>query len=183
MRIEDLVERLLVQVAAGGMTQRELVTLFQNAQRHPTISDEQREHVVLAIEAQLRERFPRSARGMFGPADQHARFLLEGVQALAAKTVDLSRNRVLNRVKTGGDMISGRFHLDVYVSYKNHLGQRISLDIRQERPLDRPAARVQLVQVGGDKAGPVYDRRYEMEEFEAAADDYLRQAAKVDMAR
>ena len=179
MNVDELVRKLLSDIASGEMEQKRLIALFQNAQRNDQITDEQKEELVSAIEAQLRDRFPRSAKSMFGPADRHARQLLDGVQKQVGAAIDLSRNRVLNRVKTGGDMIAGRYHLDVYVSYKNQKGQRLSLDIRQERPLDQPIARVQLVQVGGDNAGSLYERIYEMGEFNAAADDYKLQVAQV----
>jgi hypothetical protein len=176
---KPIVEILLKKIASSVLTQKELVATLQNAQRHEDISDEDRERLIDAVELQLRDRFPRSAKTMFGPVDRQARSLLTGVQRDASERVDLSKNRVLNRVKTGGDMIAGRYHLDVYVSYKNHLGQRLSLDIRQEKPLDKPAARVQLAQVGGHDAGSIYMREYALDEFEAAAADYLAQIGVV----
>lgn len=179
MDMEELVQKLLSEIASGSMTQPRLIALFQNAQRNARVTDEQKERLAVAIEAELRERFPRSAKSMFGPADGHARHLLDGVQKEVGAAIDLSRNRVLNRVKTGGDMIAGRYHLDVYVSYKNQNGQRLSLDIRQQTPLDRPTARVQLVQVGGENAGPLYEQSYEMDQFDAAGEDYKLKVVQV----
>ena len=177
------VQKLLALISSGTMSQQRLVAMFENAQRYPTISDEERELLVQAVEHQLRERFPKSAKSIFGPVDEKARGLLGGVQDQVASQFDLSANRVLNRVKTGGDMIAGRYHLDVYVSYKDHEGRNVSLDIRQERQLDRPAARVQLRKVHGHDAGQLYERTYELEAFEDAATDYRQHLATLVGAR
>lgn len=176
---DSLIEPLLRKVATGGLTQKELVAAYQNTLRTDAISDEARERLVSAVELQLRERFPRSAKKMFGPVDEQARGLLTNLQQQIAERFDLSKNAVGNHVKTGGEVIAGRYEVDVYISYKNSLGQRASLDVRQEKTTDKPAARVQLVQVGGKEAGTVFVKSYELEAFDEAARDYLKQLESV----
>lgn len=50
----------------------------------------------------------------------------------ASERFDLSSNRLLTKVKIGGDMIGGRALTDIYISYKNNDGEACVLGAYQQ---------------------------------------------------
>ncbi len=119
-----------------------------NAERFQGIDEIQREDLIQLIENRLRSVSPSAATKVFGPKDSEAREYLAQVFWQTSSEFDLSQNQVKNGVKTGGDMIAGRKHVDVYISYKNKNKWRAALTWLQDTPADVPYLRVEKIQVG-----------------------------------
>lgn len=168
--MDKRIERLIDMIQSGQLNQRQLDNLYDNASSYVGIEEVDREHLLEEIMTALRVRFPAAAKRRFGAKDQFARALLTPVFEESQRQFDLSTNRVLNKVKTGGDMLSGRAHVDVYVSYKNQDSRRLSLDIRQETPDRAPIARLMDLIVG---TATVETREYPLDQFSLAGAAYL----------
>ncbi|MEL7213721.1 MAG: hypothetical protein AAGK92_13745 [Pseudomonadota bacterium] len=125
-----------------------LLRFHENVERFEGIDDVQREYLIQLIEERLRIVSPSAATKVFGPKDSEAREILEQIFLRTCSEFDLSQNQVKNGVKTGGDMIAGRKHVDVYISYKNDGKWRASLAWLQDTPADVPNLHVQKLQVG-----------------------------------
>lgn len=125
-----------------------LLRFHENVERFQGIDEVQREDLIQLIEERLRSVSPSAATKVFGPKDSEAREFLEQVFLRTCSEFDLSQNQVKNGVKTGGDMIAGRKHVDVYMSYKNNDKWRASLAWLQDTPTDVPYLRVERIQVG-----------------------------------
>jgi hypothetical protein len=173
-----LVSKLLEKIAGDGLSEAQLGSLYENATDYPEMDEGDRENLIAAIEDKLRSSFPKAAKRRFGPKDEFARNLLEPIFQKSVATFDLSGNKVLNKVKTGGDMMKGIAHVDVYISYKNVRKQRLSLNVRQETAESPPMVVVQTVAIGGG-AAPTAHADYALAEFERAAKIYLHDLAEV----
>ncbi|WP_134012572.1 hypothetical protein [Litoreibacter halocynthiae] len=125
-----------------------LLRFHENVERFQGIDEVQREDLIQLIEERLRSVSPSAATKVFGPKDSEAREILEQVFLRTCSEFDLSQNQVKNGVKTGGDMIAGRKHVDVYISYKNDDKWRASLAWLQDTTADVPNLRVEKLQVG-----------------------------------
>ena len=95
-----------------------LLRFHENVERFQGVDEVQREDLIQLIEERLRTVSPSAATKVFGPKDSEAREFLEQVFLRTCSDFDLSQNQVRNGVKTGGGMIAGRKHVDVYISYK-----------------------------------------------------------------
>lgn len=87
---------------------------------------------------------------IFGAKESDARTRLEEVFAKLEATHDLTANRVKNAVKTGGEMISGQKHIDVYISYKNKSNFGAFLGLIQDDAASEMKARVGYYKTGRD---------------------------------
>ena len=151
---------------------KSLLRFHENVERFQGIDDRQREELLGAIEVRLREVSPGSATKLFGPKDSEAREFLDRVYAATASDFDLSDNHVKNGVKTGGDMLAGRKHLDAYISYKNHDGWNANLSWLQDNADTDPYLRVWLYQGGASNEASQQEQRFGLEEREAAISAY-----------
>lgn len=147
-------------IESGEKTQKQLFALYENTMRYEGISEEDRERIITALEKQLRVKFPAAAKKIFGAKDFGAREILERIFSVAEKEFDLSKNTLKNGVKTGGLMISGQHHIDVYLSYKNSSGEAASLTMSQENIDDELKAIVRRYKTGGEDAGISLEKPY-----------------------
>ena len=110
---------ILARILNGDFSKEEFVNFYNNILRSNEPTDEQREKLIEAIERRLREKFPQAANRIFGQRDGQAREWLQKLADHLQANYDLSKNNLGNHVKTGGDRLSGKAHIDVYLSYKN----------------------------------------------------------------
>ena len=148
MNIEKRVEALIEHVRSGAMNEKELHNLYDNARSFDGASDEQLEPLIGAIESELRSRFPNKAKRIFGPKDDYARDYLGKLLDDVKNAFDLSENCVGSGIKTGGDMIAGRKHIDVYFSYKDQHGWHAGLAYLQDSAETAPYLRAKVYQRG-----------------------------------
>lgn len=125
------VQRVLNVIETRELSATELRNLFTNVTADDKIDEADRDLLVSKLESKLRVSSTKIANALFGPKDSTARITLEEAHHKVESQFDLTGNRVRNGVKTGGDMIAGRAHIDVYISYKNHDGWHVSLGLYQ----------------------------------------------------
>lgn len=151
-----------------------LVRFHENVERFQGIDEIQREDLIQLIEERLRSVSPSAATKVFGPKDSEAREYLEQVFGQTSSDFDLSQNQVKNGVKTGGDMIAGRKHLDVYISYKNSDKWRAALAWLQDTPADVPYLRVEKLQVGAQDKTNGEEELFAAHQIDLAVEEYRR---------
>lgn len=125
-RYSKKVNRVLEVLKEPEITKQRVLSIYNNAIENESISEEEREAIIGVAEFKIRSSMPNTATRMFGPKDQDARELLQGIYDELSEEYDFSDNCVGNGVKTGGDMISGKSYVSIYISYKNkdrwHMG-------------------------------------------------------------
>lgn len=156
------------------MTEKELVNLYNNA-RERNAGD-----VMMAIERQMRGQFPRAANRFFGKKESVAIDKLQSVLDKLEGEIDLSKNKIKNGVKPGGDMLGEKKYLNVYASYKNSAGSGALLSLEQDSVDSELMAIVRTYQVG--KESSHHDRTYTMDDFELAAHEYIELVKKLTAA-
>ena len=77
-------------------------------------------------------RFPRAAKRIFGAKESVANSMLEKLHKTLTHTIDFTSNKLKNGVKAGGQMISGEFYIDVYMSYKNTENEGAYISLTQK---------------------------------------------------
>ena len=112
------IPKLVQSIESGKYDDKQLVNLYRNTEKYDSITEEDRELVMEAVETELRKTYPRKAKAKFGPVDARPREVLEELYASVSNRFDLSKNTLKNGVKTGGAMISGDGYIDLYISYK-----------------------------------------------------------------
>lgn len=156
-----------------------LVRFHENVERFQGIDEIEREDLIQLIEERLRSVSPSAATKVFGPKDSEAREYLEQVFRQVSSDFDLSQNQVKNGVKTGGDMIAGRKHLDVYISYKNNDKWRAALAWLQDTPADVPYLRVEKLQVGAQDKTNGEEELFAAHQIDLAEEEYRRMLKSV----
>ena len=76
------INKILKSIESGKYGSTELINLFRNTEKYESITEEERELVLAAIETQFRKDFPRVAKKNFGPADARPREVLEEITAV-----------------------------------------------------------------------------------------------------
>ncbi len=151
----SIAEKIVGVIEKGEQTKTQLVNQYNNVVASDKISEEEREVIVAALEKQLKLRFPAAAKKIFGARDAQARDLLSEIDANISEDFDLSGNILKNGVKSGGEMIAGRWHIDVYLSYKNQHGYGASIGLRQVNIDDELLACATYNKTGGKEAGEI----------------------------
>jgi len=117
---------LLEKINAGCFSEKELLNLKANAEKggHQDIAD--------AIYIQMRKSFPRAATKQFGAKGDDVKEMLEKIYSEIRSSFDLTKNFHKNGVKVGGDRISGKTYISLYMSYKGDNGLIIAIAITQQ---------------------------------------------------
>jgi hypothetical protein len=163
--------QLIDNIRNGKFTERELINLYKNAttQNATAIMD--------AVKIKMRADFPRAANRMFGAKQNKATAILEDVINKLSTTYNFNANRVRNGVKAGGEMISGKKHIDVYISYKNDNGFATSLGLIQDDLESELIAKVDYYKTGNDSFRE--EQVFKMHDFDHAVHAYKAQLSKV----
>jgi hypothetical protein len=170
------IDRIVGVIEKGELTQIQLGTQYDNVAKNKSVSETDRERLVEAIEHQLRTNFPRKAKDLFGAKDQAARKVLSNIDSSIKEDLDLSKNKVKDGVKTGGEMISGKKFVSVYLYYKNADDFGTYLVLEQETNQDDLVAVVGYKKVGGDDAGVIEEKSFDLsklDEIESTYRDFL----------
>ena len=162
---------LIENIRSGKFSERELINLYKNAATQSATA------VMEAVKIKMRADFPRAANRMFGSKENEANALLENVFHKLAADHNLTKNRLKNGVKAGGEMISGKKHIDVYISYKNSNGIGASLGLIQDDPESELTAKVGYYKTGSGSFRDVQE--FQMHDFERAVEAYKVQLSKV----
>lgn len=149
-----------------------LLRLYDNATKYAGISEFERELIIEEIELKLRDIAPSHATKIFGPKDAEGRKFLESAYLSISKEFDLGGNGVQNGVKVGGDMIAGRKHVDLYLSYKNTEKWHIGLSWLQDDIDAEPYLRVRKYKFGVSNLETLSDKIYKVSDARAALDNY-----------
>ncbi|MBZ0133456.1 MAG: hypothetical protein K8F53_12655 [Rhodocyclaceae bacterium] len=163
--------QLIESVCSGKFSERELINLYKNAATRNATA------VMDAVKIQMRADFPRAANRMFGAKESEANALLEDIFRKLAAAHDFTANRLKNGVKAGGEMISGKKHIDVYISYKNGKGFGAVLGLVQDDPESELTARVGYYKTGN--GGFREAQVFQMHDFTQAVEAYKAQLSKV----
>jgi hypothetical protein len=113
------IDVLIENVNQDKYSEKQLIALYKNTNNKEGVKEEQKERLVDAIEKNTRLRFPRAAKKIFGAKESVAMEKLEGLYKKLITSLDFSKNKLKNGVKSGGRNISGEFYIDLYMSYKN----------------------------------------------------------------
>ena len=148
VKFSERILRAIESIKTREMNSKELENFYNNATRDQNITEAEREAVITALETRIRISAPGMAKTLFGPKDADGRVLLDKVHDALAAEFDLSKNTVGARVKTGGRMIRGEVHVDVYISYKAADRRHLNLTYLQRKPEDEPTLVVRLYQTG-----------------------------------
>ncbi len=112
------IPKLIQSIESGKYDDKELVNLYRNTEKYDSITEQDREQIMEAVETELRKSYPRKAKAKFGPVDARPREYLEELYNSVSGKYDLTKNTLKNGIKTGGTMISGDGYIDLYISYK-----------------------------------------------------------------
>ncbi len=144
---------LINNINQGNYNKDELLNLYNNAQSGNSNDDSQKEEIIEAVEKSIRSKSPTYANKIFGPKDLEARDILYKLnKKILDETFDLSDNKVKNGVKTGGDMIAGRYFIQVYLSYKNQENNGVQIKLEQKKAESELTASVIYYQGSSDNA-------------------------------
>ncbi len=168
----ERVRRALAAIETKEMNRRGLRNFYENAIRTPDITEAEREAVIAALETRIWISAPSDAKVLFGPKDAEARHLLEKIHDELAAEFDLSGNTVGSGVKTGGSMISGEVHVDVYISYKAEDRRHATFGYVVKKPGTDPILLIRLYQTGKDATEPDLREEFPIDALEEAAARY-----------
>jgi len=160
------VEKIIENILSGKYDEKKLRSVYINLNNNKDIAEDEKEAIMVLLRKKHWETSPRMARNLFGAEDSEAMIILNRVNEELEKEFDLSGNRLKRGVKIGGDKISGKYHVQNYISYKNKEGMKAELCLQQEGFASELIARVIRQKVSGSKAGKVYQ-----DEFDAMVDE------------
>lgn len=162
----------VLSLIRASRSPKPLLRLYENAIKYPDISEFERELIVEEIELKLREISPSQATKAFGPKDATARNFLEAVFDTISKGFNLRENQVRNGVKVGGDMISGRKNIDMYISYKNSEKWHVGLSWIQDSLASEPYLRFRRYQNGLSNLESFSEKNFSVSESDSAVEYY-----------
>lgn len=150
VEINPRVENVLRVIDKKDFTQKELAVFFNNVVNDKKVSEEEREIIIEALSKKIKSSAPRLAKKMFGPKDSIGREFLQTLYDIFEQVggYDFSKNCVGKGVKTGGDMISGKAYVDLYLSYKNKDKWHTGIAYNQKTVNDDPKIIVKIYQGG-----------------------------------
>lgn len=138
--LESQVENVLGLIESGRYDANQLRNFYNNVASKDDLTDVQSECLIEAIVKQLWKGYPREAKKRFGPRNTETREKLEAYFIKLKTRFDLSANHHKNKVKLGGNVISGQALIYDYISYRNNNTRMIvSLAFRkfnEEMPID-----------------------------------------------
>lgn len=177
MDIKKQVANILRKIEEDSLSEQQLDAIYENAEKHSGLDEADRELILEAVTTKLWIDHPARAKKRFGARETFAHELLQPVFDKSKIMFDLSANKVLNKVKIGGDMRSGNAFVDIYISYKDDAKRRISLDVRQESADRLPTCSIKDAVVGSGDEG--VRTEFSLGDFEQAAALYLSKLAEV----
>lgn len=161
--------KIIARIQSGDYSEQELINLWKNASERGEVA------VMDAVKRRMRTDFPRTANRMFGAKEAEAIALLEKVSNELAAEFPLQDNRLKNGVKIGGTMLSGKRHIDVYISYKTAGAVGVFLGLVQEDSEAELMATVGHYKTGEDSFRNI--DRFAMDEFDRAVARYKAELA------
>lgn len=130
--LNERLRKLLLAVQKESITFKELVNASTNMLNMGLDkNDPEVEFVLSTIDEIKWTKFKSKAKKAYGTQHDTIKSTLGMYLIEASSNFDLSRNKVLNKVKTGGDMIGGRALIDIYISYKNSRNEACSFGAYQ----------------------------------------------------
>ena len=180
-KISRQIDNVIKIIETKEQTKAELITLFNNANNHSIITDEQKELLIEAVEKKLRKYFPSDAKKILGSKGKKAQDLLEEILSTLKKEFDWSNNKVGSKVKAGGSMISGKQYVCYYISYKNEDNFSTGFHFTQNTPEDNPKLEIDFRKVGQKFENTKENKFFEVELKEEALNvykEYLKKTIK-----
>jgi hypothetical protein len=177
MDMKKQVANILRKIETDKLSEKELDAVYDNAEAHKDLDETDREIILDAVMKKLWTEHPTRAKKRFGTKELFAQELLQPVFDKSKSLFDLSANKVLNKVKIGGDMRRGDAFVDIYISYKDDARRRVSLDVRQETADRVPTCSVKELIVGSGDDG--LRTEFPLQDFDIAAELYLSKLAEV----
>jgi hypothetical protein len=143
---------MAMQRIAASQDAKSLRNLYENIQRHPDLDDIRKEELTEAVMQRMRVVSPALATRLGGAKDSLGREYLQSVFDRVSDRFDLSGNKVGQGVKTGGFMINGTKHVDVYLSYKTSDMRNLGFAWIQETVESEPFLELKLRDLGDSGA-------------------------------
>ena len=162
--------KLILETKEFNFTQ--LKNFFNNISKSSVISDSERETLIEIIENQVRTKFPKQAKTIFGKKDESAIILLEEILSHLSEEFDWSKNKVKTKVKTGGDHLTGKSYIVKYISYKNESGINVGLRYVQLSASEDPCLIVRYSVVGKGSENEEKSSKFSIHEKEDALQLY-----------
>lgn len=171
--LESQVENVLKRIKSGCYDAKSLCNILGNVEREGHLTDVQSESLNEAIETQLWKVYPRDAKKRLGPRNTETREKLERYFIDLKARFDLSANHHKNKVKLGGNVISGQALIYDYISYRdNNTRMIVSLAFRkfdEEMPVE---IAVEIYPVGKHGSKSWSSLTFASEDFEAATKQF-----------
>jgi hypothetical protein len=180
-KISQQIDNVIKIIETKEQTKAELIALFNNANNHKDISDEQKELLIETVEKKLRKYFPSDAKKILGSKGKKAQDLLEEILSTLKKEFDWSNNKVGSKVKAGGSMISGKQYVCYYISYKNEDNFSTGFHYTQNTPEDNPQLEIDFRKVDRKFENTKENKFFEVELKEEALNlykEYLKKTIK-----
>lgn len=168
------IQKIIENIESNQYEERQLVNLYNNANKKEGLSEEDKEAIISAIEKNTRLRFPRAAKRIFGAKESVAYTMLEKLYTSLRESIDFKGNKLKNGVKTGGYMISGEFYIDVYMSYKNIDNQAVSISLTQKTIEDELEVRVRRYSTYNEDSGTQSDAQSGIDLFDEYSEIYKK---------
>ena len=168
MDIQDVIEN----IESNKYNEKKLIVLYGNINKKEGLSEEDKEVLIEAIEKNTRLRFPRAAKRIFGSKETIASTILEKLDQKLIQSIDYTSNKLKNGVKIGGQMISGEFYIDVYMSFKNSDNQGASISLTQKTIDDELVVTVRRYSTHNPDSGVKDEKKGGIDSFDYYAKIY-----------
>lgn len=175
--IAKQVENILGMIRSGNFDAPQLVNLFDNVNSHQEVTEQQREDVIEAIQAQLWATNKSSAKKIFGPRNRDTHEKLQKFLNELKARHDLSHNQHKTKVKVGGNVLKGEALIYDYVSYRNSKTNMIAhmafRRIQEEDTLEIAVKKVHVKDQHSEKEQEVLFQEHEFDSAGACFENYL----------
>lgn len=178
-KLEQRLKNLEIKVLENRFDANSLGNLARNIKDYEGISEERKEQSLMLIYDNFGARFPRQFWKFYGSKSKIARDALSPLYEEVQKIYDFSKNKVKNGIKPGGEMISGKDHLDYYFSYKNEEKWHLLLKFSQSNTFSN-----QQFSVDSYHSSREYTDTLEIVKFDASDGDgalkyFIRKAEEI----
>lgn len=160
-------KNLIDKINAGRFSEKECINLHLNAMLRDEVE------VMEVIRLKMRVQYPRAANRIFGAKQNEAQSKLEQVLSIISPKFDRSKNSLKNYPKAGGCMLSGKFHIEQYISYKNDQQDGVLLSLTQKEIDSELFVTVRRYKSG--KGGYSNEKIFNMNDFLEAVEEYTKE--------
>ncbi len=173
--MKSKIEKMIQILKDSDKTEYQLLNMYEKLQSVELEYPELYQEAVALIEFQLRDRFPRAAKRVFGAKNSKVCDMLEGLLKDLSNKYDLSTNELGSHVKTGGHSIKGSYYLQNYISYRSAEKQKVEFLMEQHTLESELIIQVTRNTVFSKGADNMLQRMFNMSEWDQAVSLFNQQ--------